>query len=344
MKKRITIYDVAEKAGVSPATVNRALNDKTRVSEETKRIIKRIAKEMGYKPSRTAKSLARKQIRLGVVSLKTVGDFHLGIIEGAKAACEELADFNVTADYFVSTVPNFREEMLDKIRQMAEEGYDGILVSPCSDIRGFSKVISEVSDKGIAVATVVSDIPDSKTVFSVRSNGRVSGRIACQLLGWQVPNGEVAIFTGSREVVNHSESISGFMEEVANPGMEVVGIYENQDDPDIAYFATEKLLRDYPNLKGLYINTSNSETVCKKIIEKDMAQKIRVVASDIFPELVDFMKKGVIHASIYQNQYGQAKKAFMNLYEYIAEGKRFEKDIYTIPQIITRTNVDLYLV
>lgn len=343
MDKKVTIYDVAKKVGMSPATVNRALNGKTRVSDKTRARIIKTAETMGYRASKTAKSLARKKIRIGVVSLNDVAGFHKGIISGAMAACEELADFNVAATYFISTVPNFREEMLHKIQEMATDGYDGILVSPCNDIRGFAGIISELSQRGIPVAAVVSDIPDSKTVFSVRNNGRISGRMAAQLLGWHVQTGEVAIFTGSKEVVNHAESINGFEEETSRTSMEIVGIYENQDDPDIAYLATEKIIRDYPNLKGLYINTSNSITVCNKIVEKGMVGQIKIVASDIFPELVELIKNGTVQATIYQNQFGQAKKAFKNLYEYIAEGRQFEKDIYMIPQIIVRTNIDLYI-
>ena len=49
MEKRVTIYDIADKLGISIATVNRALNDKPRVKPETRELVKRTAEEMGFR-------------------------------------------------------------------------------------------------------------------------------------------------------------------------------------------------------------------------------------------------------------------------------------------------------
>lgn len=51
-KKTVTIYDVAAAAGVSIATVNRALNNKPRISESTRRLVIKVAEELGYTPTR----------------------------------------------------------------------------------------------------------------------------------------------------------------------------------------------------------------------------------------------------------------------------------------------------
>ena len=53
-----TIKDVARKAGVSYATVSRALNDHPEISEETKKRIVKIALEMGYRPNAIAQGLS----------------------------------------------------------------------------------------------------------------------------------------------------------------------------------------------------------------------------------------------------------------------------------------------
>lgn len=60
-----TIYDLAKAAGVSIATVSRALNDHYAVSEETKAHIRALAEEMDYRPNARARSFARQ--RSGVV-------------------------------------------------------------------------------------------------------------------------------------------------------------------------------------------------------------------------------------------------------------------------------------
>ena len=56
---RISIRQVAERAGVSGATVSRVLNDvNVSITEETRERVKGIAAEMGYHPNRVARALA----------------------------------------------------------------------------------------------------------------------------------------------------------------------------------------------------------------------------------------------------------------------------------------------
>ena len=68
---RPTIKDVAEQAGVSIATVSRALNDKGDVSEPTRDRVRKVARSVGYTPDRAARSLATQKTRLVAV---VVGD------------------------------------------------------------------------------------------------------------------------------------------------------------------------------------------------------------------------------------------------------------------------------
>lgn len=56
-----TIYDIAKLAGVSPATVSRALNQKGQVKEETRKKILEIAEELNYSPNYLARSLKRSE-------------------------------------------------------------------------------------------------------------------------------------------------------------------------------------------------------------------------------------------------------------------------------------------
>ena len=57
----VTIYDIAERAGFSIATVSRVFNDNPRVSEKTRLAVIQAAEELGYQPHASARSLARRQ-------------------------------------------------------------------------------------------------------------------------------------------------------------------------------------------------------------------------------------------------------------------------------------------
>lgn len=57
--KRPTVYDVAERAGVSIATVSHSFRRPNRISAETRELVLTAARELGYVPSGSARSLAR---------------------------------------------------------------------------------------------------------------------------------------------------------------------------------------------------------------------------------------------------------------------------------------------
>ena len=59
----ITIKDVAKKAGVSIATVSRAMQDKGIISPSTKMRVLDVAKELNYRVDMVARSLKKKQTK-----------------------------------------------------------------------------------------------------------------------------------------------------------------------------------------------------------------------------------------------------------------------------------------
>src|SRR4051812_755290 len=71
MSERPTIRDVAERAGVSIATVSRALNDKGDVSPDTRERVREVARSVGYSADPVARSLATQRTRVVAV---VVGD------------------------------------------------------------------------------------------------------------------------------------------------------------------------------------------------------------------------------------------------------------------------------
>ena len=93
----VSIYDIAKAAGVSAATVSNVLNDRGRVSEKTRVLVTRVAKEQGYVPNLNARGLRKR-------STKTIG----------------IVTPDVSNDYFSSMV-------LDVERAMHEHGYTSFI-------------------------------------------------------------------------------------------------------------------------------------------------------------------------------------------------------------------------
>src|SRR5260221_1881216 len=108
----VTIYDVAEKAGVSIATVSNAINSPTRVKPATLKRVLAAIDELGFVPKTEAIARARKGLgRIGVVApFTTYASFNLrlrGVIEALRDQPFELAIYDqeslaVRHDYLAS--------------------------------------------------------------------------------------------------------------------------------------------------------------------------------------------------------------------------------------------------
>ena len=77
----MTLVEVARRAGVSPSTVSRVLNNTGRVSERTRARVLKIAKELKYRPDIHAQTLAGGNSKtLGVIFSNLQNPFFLDIV------------------------------------------------------------------------------------------------------------------------------------------------------------------------------------------------------------------------------------------------------------------------
>lgn len=60
-KRSITIYDISEKANVSPSTVSRVINGNEKVSEKTRKLVLEKIEELNFRPNALARSLSNKK-------------------------------------------------------------------------------------------------------------------------------------------------------------------------------------------------------------------------------------------------------------------------------------------
>lgn len=68
MQKEVTIYDIAERLGVTASTVSRGLNNSPRVTKKTRDEIHKTATEMGYQHNTIASNLRKRQTKtIGVI-------------------------------------------------------------------------------------------------------------------------------------------------------------------------------------------------------------------------------------------------------------------------------------
>ena len=99
----ITIKEIAEKAGVSPGTVDRVLHKRGRVSRKNEENIRRIAEENGYVPNQLARRLQRKgNLVFGVLIPypNTEYGYWQQVMDGIEEARKEIEVLDASIVYF----------------------------------------------------------------------------------------------------------------------------------------------------------------------------------------------------------------------------------------------------
>ncbi|MGI6162172.1 MAG: substrate-binding domain-containing protein [Christensenellales bacterium] len=343
MAKRITIYDIAQKLGISTTTVYRALNEKPKVSMDTRNAVLETAREMGFKPNTLARSLARKKIKLAVIAFTSFPEFHKSFLNGARDAHNELEDYNIQVEYFSyedgdSNSPAGDAYLFKQLEHIENGGYDGLLV--CAKE---TEQFRELTENGIYVATAINDISEDFRKFCIRYNGRVAGQMAAELLWMNMDRSKkVAIASGLEGQGIHAETEEGFLKQLTITPLKLAEIYYNFDNVQYAYSETNAILDKYPDLGGIYVNSFNSSGVLKSVEERGLGGRITIVTSDIYDELRRYIERGVVTASIFQDQYTQGKMGLKMLYQSIAEDLEVKDTTLINPQIILRSNMKLY--
>jgi LacI family transcriptional regulator len=340
--KRATIKDIAKELNISVGTVSKALSEKNGVSNEMREKINYTAKKMGYHVNRVAQSLSRKQLKIGIVMPSLWPEYYGCLKKGIDKFLSNMADYNITAQYrFVSSLYS-STEYIDVLDSFIQQKMNGVIICPAF-ISDYSDHINVLSEKNIPVVILGSDLPSGNRITCVREDSCLAGKLAAEIMKWIVGENEtVAVFIGNKDMSDHREKVNGFLGEFCSNTAGIVNIYETQDDPEVAYILTKKVIKDNPVIGGIYVATGNSISVCKALEDNNCVDRVSIIATDIFPELAEYVKKGVIRGLIFQDPVKQGKIAIESLYRYLVFRDPCDNEILIRPQLIIRNNFDVY--
>lgn len=123
-RKRVTIRDVAKSAGVSHQTVSRVINGRDDVSPETRDLVKKTIKSLGYLPNASARSLAAGRTNtLACIAPNLVDFTFAALIEGAELMARQHGYFLMAAS--APDAKDFRK-VLNQLYESSR--IDGVLV------------------------------------------------------------------------------------------------------------------------------------------------------------------------------------------------------------------------
>ena len=138
-QRRTSLKDLADKLGVSIATVSRALRNSHEVGEEMTQKVKKLAKELNYRPNPFAQSLRKEAPRvIGVIVPNLVTHYYAAVLDGIEDYASKLGYSVISAN---SHEDHEREaQALDNFLNMHVEGIIACLAQDTTDYSHFEQL------------------------------------------------------------------------------------------------------------------------------------------------------------------------------------------------------------
>lgn len=308
--KRATVHDVAREAGVSLATVDRVLNARPGVRPATAEKVLEAIRVLDFRRDLSASLLARAR-DLRIVFIITDGENEFMQNLGAAIA---------------GRVRSARAERLtletQRIRALDADGLvkalDALQPRSCdcavivaTEDEAVHRAVEAATRRGMAVMTLVSDLPGSARKLFIGIDNVAAGRTAASLLGRFCPKGKIGLIAGSMGLRDHRERLEGFSTLLREefPHLELLGPAEGHDERSETQHLAADLLAAHQDLAGIYNVGAGNLGLLAALEKSGRAGKVRVIAHELTDPTRAGLKSGAIDVVLDQNPDGEIRAA-----------------------------------
>lgn len=338
----VTSQQIADLAGVSRGTVDRALHNRGRVNPEVAARIQKIAEELGYRPNSIGQALvrARQGLRLGAILQSSETPTMQDVAAGARQAAAELRLSGLEVD-IREVQGRDTGKVLRQIDELLEWGAAGLAIAS-NNTADLVRRIDQLHEQGIPVVTFNTDAPDSKRLCFVGMDSYRAGQTAAGLIRQMLPKGGLVLpIAGHVNNGAHYSRLRGFLDTLKDVNdIQLLPFQPCFDRDDYAHEITQHTLREYPSLDCVYITSNGQRGVCRAIEDERRKGRVRVVAYDLNEPNRQLLKSGDLSFVLDQVALQQGRQPLMLLYYYLFNAKSPEKELlYTDILIRTRYNI-----
>lgn len=296
------VEDIARLSGVSTATVDRVLNQRSGVRAITVQRVLKAAGELGYLMDGALPPQALRPLRLAFL-LPSGTNRYLGMLGRFIGSSQDrLASFNMRAR--VAHIDSFQPELLAQhLRRIGRE-VDGIAFMAIEH-PAVREAVDALAERGVPTVTLISDVANTRRVAYVgldnRSAGRTAGFLIARFIGSR--RAKVAMIAGSLSYRAHEEREMGFLYLLQEQfsAIDVVGLREGHDDEAKNYRQTKMLLAQHPDLAGIYNIGGAPEGIGRALNEAGRQHEVTFIGHGLTPETRGLLIDGTMDAVITQH-------------------------------------------
>ncbi|HLQ98776.1 MAG TPA: LacI family DNA-binding transcriptional regulator [Sphingobacterium sp.] len=347
-KKLVGVKEIARRANVSIATVDRVLHNRTGVSEKTKQKINEIIKELDYKPNHLASRLATaKTLRfytlIPEVSEET--EYWQVPLDGIIQAENEIKPYNVEVIKLFYDMNDKNSFISQSQKILQESNIDGVLLAPAfiKETIAFTKVCQK---NDIPFVFINSDIPNQKSLSYFGPNLFYSGFTAAHLINYLITEkDEVLLLNISKDIesdhhiLRKEEGFINYFKKEQKKAILKRNIY--QTDYLSVKTVLLKLFEEEPDIKVVFVTNSRVSLVAK-FLEEHGKRDVFLVGYDFLKKNIECLNKGTIDFLICEKPQEQAYRGIKTLYRFTMFGEKSDKDYFMPIDIIHKENQRFY--
>ncbi len=280
---RPTTKDLAIAAGVSLATVDRVLNDRSGVRKDTVNRVNQAIEKLGFSRNLIAANLARSKNYRFLFLLSRTGDqFLSGLANRIGEANLAFAAEMMRAD--VTYIPeNDPHQIANLLSKLDHEQVDGVaIMAPESPQVRDAK--ARLAERGIATVSFISGQITSDHDDFVGIDNHAAGATASRLMGRFLPErqGKILIVAETMSSRDSLERRLGF-DEVINadfPHLTILPSLETHGDADRAERVMRNSISGHRDVVGIYIISSEARIPLERLAHIVNAPKPVVIAHE----------------------------------------------------------------
>lgn len=347
MAKRLTIKEIAEKAGVSSGTVDRVLHGRGKVSERSRVAVEHAIAAYGKVGENYYPANARPLLFAVVTPTSTVGDYWSSIHAGIERGLQELSYLGIIIKFFHYNQFDLYS-CLAAYDAVLEQKPDAVLVGPTftDETKQFCTSLDALS---IPYVFVDSQVNGTHPLASFCTDQIACGKVAARLLtACTNSGGKIALFESRRSQtrlsVNSQARRDGFLEYLREIGREqdLIETCYTEMIPSENKQTIKNLLSKYKDLQGIAVLNSRGSAIAEAL-ELFGAQHIWLLSFDLTNSNGNYLRSGVIRALVCQRPVRQGYLAITTLANYIIQNIMPEPQTNYMPiDIVLPETLDIY--
>jgi len=304
----VTISDIARVTRLSTATVDRVLNNRPGVREETRQHILKVAAELKYARAMPA------ALPFDIILPGAGGFMRLLAEQVGRIAGEDFAGRKVNIHFVNYNAPEELVGLLDRFRH--ESAGVGLVALDHILIR---EALKGLIRRNVPVITLLTDISSLPHQGYIGTDNRLGGRLAGHLIGKFLPRSpaKVAIFKGSAAYRGHEEREMGFRSIIREnfPHLHIMEALEIGESEQSGHDLTAAMLETAPDVAGLYNIGAGTGGIVRALQALSPERKPVFVAHDLSRDTRTHLLSGMVDAIIDQNAELTARRAIDRLRE-----------------------------